>query len=112
MKIFGFGAQSADDKLSPVVFERQDPRSGEVAIKITHCGICHSDLHQVRNDWGNTQYPCVPGHEVSGVVTAVGEGVEKFKAGDRVGVGCMVNARCSRVAGPVLGRLVSFLSFL
>ncbi len=92
MKIFGFGVQSADDKLAPITFERQDPRPGEVAIKITHCGICHSDLHQVRNDWGNTQYPCVPGHEVSGVVTAVGEGVEKFKAGDRVGVGCMVNS--------------------
>ena len=92
MKIFGFGAQSADDKLAPVVFERKDPRAGEVAIKITHCGICHSDLHQVRNDWGNTTYPCVPGHEISGVVTAVGEGVSKFKEGDRVGVGCMVNS--------------------
>ncbi|MEL6383008.1 MAG: NAD(P)-dependent alcohol dehydrogenase [Cyanobacteria bacterium J06626_18] len=92
MKIYGFGAQSADDKLAPVVFERQDPRPGEVAIKITHCGICHSDLHQVRNDWGNTIYPCVPGHEVSGVVTAVGEGVGKFKEGNRVGVGCMINS--------------------
>ena len=88
MKTFGFGVQGADDKLGPVSFERQDPRSGEVAIKITHCGICHSDLHQARNDWGNTQYPCVPGHEVSGVVTAVGEGVKKVGVGDRVGVGC------------------------
>ncbi|NJM98978.1 MAG: NAD(P)-dependent alcohol dehydrogenase [Phormidesmis sp. RL_2_1] len=92
MKTFGFGVQSADDKLGPIVFDQQDPRSGEVAIKITHCGICHSDLHQVRDDWGNTQYPCVPGHEVSGVVSAVGEGVEKFKVGDRVGIGCMINS--------------------
>ena len=92
MKIFGFGAQSANDKLAPVTFERKAPRAGEVAIKITHCGVCHSDLHQVRDDWGNTRYPCVPGHEVSGVITAVGKGIEKFKAGDRVGVGCMVNS--------------------
>lgn len=92
MKIFGFGAQSAEAKLAPVTFERKDPRTGEVAIKITHCGICHSDLHQVRNDWDNTTYPCVPGHEISGVVTAVGEGVSKFKEGDRVGVGCMINS--------------------
>lgn len=92
MKIFGFGVQNADDELSPIVFERKEPRAGEVAIKITHCGICHSDLHQVRNDWGNTIYPCVPGHEVAGVITAVGEGVSRFKQGDRVGVGCMVNS--------------------
>jgi uncharacterized zinc-type alcohol dehydrogenase-like protein len=92
MKVFGFGVQSADDKLGPVVFERKDPRMGEVAIKITHCGICHSDLHQARNDWGNTIYPCVPGHEVVGVVTTLGDGVTRFKVGDRVGVGCMVNS--------------------
>jgi len=92
MKIFGFGVKSADDKLGPVVFEREAPRPGEVAIKITHCGICHSDLHQARNDWGNTIYPCVPGHEIAGVVTAVGNGVAKVKEGDRVGVGCMVNS--------------------
>lgn len=92
MKTFGFGTQSADEKLGPVVFERKDARPGEVAIKVTHCGICHSDLHQVRNDWGNTTYPCIPGHEVIGVVTAVGEGVSRFKEGDRVGVGCMVNS--------------------
>ncbi|MGF1536246.1 MAG: NAD(P)-dependent alcohol dehydrogenase [Elainellaceae cyanobacterium] len=92
MKIFGFGTQSANEKLGPVVFERKDLRAGEVAIKISHCGICHSDLHQVRNDWGNTTYPCVPGHEVIGVVSEVGEGVSAFKEGDRVGVGCMVNS--------------------
>ena len=98
MKTFGFGTQSGEDKLGPVVFERQDVRPGEVAIKVTHCGICHSDLHQARNDWGNTTYPCVPGHEVIGVVSAVGEGVSQFKEGDRVGVGCMVNS--CRVCDP------------
>ncbi|MGA7935661.1 MAG: NAD(P)-dependent alcohol dehydrogenase [Kovacikia sp.] len=92
MKVFGFGLQSADGLLGPVTFERKDLQAGEVAIKITHCGVCHSDLHQARNDWGNTRYPCVPGHEIIGVVSAVGDGVTKFKAGDRVGVGCMVNS--------------------
>ncbi|MGB3612832.1 MAG: NAD(P)-dependent alcohol dehydrogenase [Elainellaceae cyanobacterium] len=92
MKTFGWGTQSAEEKLEPVVFERKDVRPGEVAIKVTHCGVCHSDLHQVRNDWGNTAYPCVPGHEVIGIVSAVGEGVSNYKEGDRVGVGCMVNS--------------------
>ena len=92
MKVYGYGTQSAEQDLSPVVFERQDPKDGEVAIKITHCGVCHSDLHQARNDWGNTMYPCVPGHEIVGVVTTVGKGVERFKEGDRVGVGCMIDS--------------------
>ena len=92
MKVYGFGTKGADKKLEPVSFERVDPREGEVHFKVTHCGICHSDLHQARNDWGNTNYPCVPGHEIVGVVTAVGDGVTKFKPGDHVGVGCMVNS--------------------
>ncbi|MGC1528852.1 MAG: NAD(P)-dependent alcohol dehydrogenase, partial [Phormidesmis sp.] len=92
MKIFGFGTKSADEKLAPVFFERKGVSPGEVAIEITHCGICHSDLHQIRNDWGNTLYPCVPGHEIMGVVSEVGEGVSKYKKGDRVGVGCMINS--------------------
>lgn len=92
MNVFGFGLEKADGLLGPVSFERKGLKAGEVAIKITHCGVCHSDLHQARNDWGNTIYPCVPGHEIIGVVSAVGDGVTKFKAGDRVGVGCMVNS--------------------
>ena len=92
MKVYGFGAFGKDKDLVPVSFERQDPRAGEVAFKVTHCGVCHSDVHQARDDWGNTQYPCVPGHEVVGVVTAVGEGVTKCKEGDLVGVGCMINS--------------------
>ncbi|MBK1835449.1 NAD(P)-dependent alcohol dehydrogenase [Roseibacillus ishigakijimensis] len=92
MKVYGYATQGAEENLAAVAFERTDPREGEVAIKITHCGICHSDLHQARNDWGNTKYPCVPGHEIAGVVTAVGAGVSKYQEGDRVGIGCMVNS--------------------
>lgn len=92
MKVYGYGTQAADSDLGPVVFERKDPRPGEVAFQVTYCGVCHSDLHQVRNDWQNTRYPCVPGHEVVGKVTQVGDGVTKFKKGDLIGVGCMVNS--------------------
>jgi uncharacterized zinc-type alcohol dehydrogenase-like protein len=92
MKVYGYAALNSDKDLAPVVFERTDPREGEVAFDVIYCGVCHSDLHQIKNDWDNTQYPCVPGHEVVGKVTAVGEGVEKFKEGDLVGVGCMVNS--------------------
>ena len=93
MKVYGFGTEAKDKKLEPVVFERTDVREGEVAFKVLYCGVCHSDLHQVRNDWGNTVYPCVPGHEIVGEVTEVGKGVTRFKQGDKIGVGCMVN-RC------------------
>ncbi|ADM10233.1 alcohol dehydrogenase [Parvularcula bermudensis HTCC2503] len=92
MKVFGYGTEAADKDLVSVVFERKDPRAGEIAFKVTYCGVCHSDLHQVRNDWRNTTYPCVPGHEVVGEVTAVGDGVTRFAVGDVIGVGCMVNS--------------------
>ena len=92
MKVYGYGAPAADQPLAPVTFERRDPGPGEIAFKVTYCGVCHSDLHQVRNDWHNTLYPCVPGHEVVGEVTEVGEGVTRFSVGDTIGVGCMVNS--------------------
>ena len=92
MKVFGYGTKSKENDLSTVTFERREPRRGEVAIKVTHCGVCHSDLHQVKNDWSNTIYPCVPGHEVVGVISAVGEGVSTLSEGDIVGVGCMINS--------------------
>ncbi|MDP0491383.1 MAG: NAD(P)-dependent alcohol dehydrogenase [Verrucomicrobiota bacterium JB023] len=92
MKVYGYGTKSKEDELVPVTFERGELRDGEVAIQITHCGVCHSDLHQAKNDWGNTIYPCVPGHEIAGVVTEVGPGVTRYAKGDRVGVGCMVNS--------------------
>ncbi len=65
-------------------FERESPKADEVHIDILYCGVCHSDLHQVKNDWGNTLYPCVPGHEIIGKVVAVGSAVTKFKAVDSV----------------------------
>ena len=71
MKALGYGAIEAEDKLKPVEFERKEPRAGEIAFKVTYCGVCHSDLHQVNNDWDNSVYPCVPGHEVVGEVTSV-----------------------------------------
>ena len=92
MEVVGYGTQEASAKLSPLKFTREDPRAGEIAIEVTHCGVCHSDLHQARDDWDNTVWPCIPGHEVVGTVTAVGDGVTKFKVGDRAGVGCMVNS--------------------
>ncbi len=92
MQVHGYGVPEHGQPFVPVSFTRTDVRPGEVAIDVTHCGVCHSDLHFVDDDWGATVYPCVPGHEVAGVVTEVGAGVTKFKAGDRVGVGCMINS--------------------
>lgn len=92
MPVFGYGSQGKNKSLEPVVFEREALRAGEVAFKVTHCGVCHSDVHQARNDWQNTHYPCIPGHEVVGTVTDVGENVSDYKVGDTVGVGCMVNS--------------------
>ncbi|WP_313574354.1 NAD(P)-dependent alcohol dehydrogenase [Brevundimonas sp.] len=87
-----FAATAADQPLSPYSFERRDPGPDDVAIAIKYCGVCHSDLHVVKNDLGGTRYPIVPGHEIAGMVTAVGANVTRFKEGDRVGVGCMVDS--------------------
>jgi uncharacterized zinc-type alcohol dehydrogenase-like protein len=93
----GYGATRADAPLARLDFERRDPRPDDVQIEILYCGVCHSDLHTVRNEWGNTVYPVVPGHEIVGRVTRVGKEVTKFRVGDLVGVGCMVDScmRCS-----------------
>jgi uncharacterized zinc-type alcohol dehydrogenase-like protein len=88
----GYGATNAHEPLSKLDFQRREPRADDVRIDILYCGVCHSDLHTVRNEWGNTVYPVVPGHEIIGRVTAVGDKVTRFKTGDLVGVGCMVDS--------------------
>ncbi|CAG4974642.1 NAD(P)-dependent alcohol dehydrogenase [Novilysobacter luteus] len=87
-----YGAHAADQPLQPIDIERRTPGPGDVQIDIAYCGVCHSDLHTVRSEWGGTRYPCVPGHEIVGQVTAVGSAVTGFKVGDTVGVGCMVDS--------------------
>jgi uncharacterized zinc-type alcohol dehydrogenase-like protein len=87
-----YSAASATSPLGSTVIERRAPTSTYVQIQILYCGVCHSDLHFVRDEWHFTQYPAVPGHEIVGRVTAVGGGVKKFKVGDTVGVGCLVDS--------------------
>jgi alcohol dehydrogenase (NADP+) len=87
-----YAAQSATQPLSAFNIQRRDVGQHDVQIEILYCGVCHSDLHTVRNEWQSTTYPCVPGHEIIGRVTQVGQHVNKFQTGDTVGVGCMVNS--------------------
>lgn len=91
----GYGASGhllGGKTLSPMNIVRQKPKADEVLIEVLYCGVCHSDLHQVNNDWKNTIYPCVPGHEIIGKVQEAGSGAAPFKAGDIVGVGCMIDS--------------------
>ena len=92
MKTFSYAAHSAKAPLAPYTFERRPPGARDVVIEIHYCGICHSDIHTVRDEWGPMSYPLVPGHEITGVVTAVGSAVTKYSVGDLVGVGCMVDS--------------------
>jgi uncharacterized zinc-type alcohol dehydrogenase-like protein len=94
----GYAAEGPYSRLKPVRLQRPDPGEGEVAIDVLFCGVCHSDIHQVRNEWKNTVYPCMPGHEIVGRVTATGSGVQRHAVGDLVGVGCMVDS--CRQCGP------------
>ena len=87
-----YGATAPDSGVGPMQITRRGLRHDDVLIEITHCGICHSDLHSARNDWGGTVYPIVPGHEIVGIVSAVGESVTRHKVGDRVAIGCMVDS--------------------
>jgi alcohol dehydrogenase (NADP+) len=94
-KAKAYSAASATSPMAPTTITRRDPTENDVQIEILFCGICHSDLHQVRNEWKEvmpTVYPCVPGHEIVGRVTKVGSAVNKFKAGDLAAVGCMVDS--------------------
>lgn len=92
MQAHGYANHSPTGALEPFSFERREPRPQDVAIDILYCGVCHSDIHFARNEWGRTPYPCVPGHEIVGRVQAVGSEVTKFKTGDLVGVGCIVDS--------------------
>ncbi|MES2473394.1 MAG: NAD(P)-dependent alcohol dehydrogenase [Pseudomonadota bacterium] len=92
MQTKAFAAQSAATPLAPAMIERREPGPKDVAIEILYCGVCHSDLHTARSEWPGTQYPCVPGHEIIGKITAVGGDVKKFKPGQIVGVGCLVDS--------------------
>ncbi len=92
MKAQGYANQSPTDTLKPFEFERREPSADDIAIDILYCGVCHSDIHSARNEWGGTHYPFVPGHEIIGCVSAVGANVTKFSAGDLVGVGCLVDS--------------------
>src|SRR6266481_2474985 len=90
-----FAARSATSDLGPFTVQRRAPRAQDVQIEILYCGVCHSDLHQVRDEWNAimpTAYPCVPGHEIVGRVVKVGSAVRKFKEGDMAAVGCMVDS--------------------
>ncbi len=92
MKAKAYANHAADKPFVPYSFDRREPGSEDVAIDIEFCGICHSDIHTARSEWGPTPYPCVPGHEIVGRVQKVGSAVKKFKVGDAVGVGCMVDS--------------------
>lgn len=91
-KTIGYAATNNKSPLAPFHFERRNPLPTDVQIEILFCGVCHSDIHQVRNEWGNSTFPMVPGHEIVGTVIHVGSEVTKFKIGDKVGVGCMVGS--------------------
>jgi uncharacterized zinc-type alcohol dehydrogenase-like protein len=92
MQTKAYAAQSATSPLGPLAIDRREPGPKDVAIDILYCGVCHSDLHTARSEWPGTKYPCVPGHEIVGKVTQVGSSVTRFKPGQLVGVGCMVDS--------------------
>jgi uncharacterized zinc-type alcohol dehydrogenase-like protein len=92
LECHGFATQSATTPLAPFSFQRRDPGPSDVQIEIMFCGVCHSDIHMARGEWGNSNFPSLPGHEIVGRVTAVGAAVHGFKTGDLAGVGCMVDS--------------------
>ena len=92
MTIKAYAAHDATSPLVPFTIERREPGPQDIEIDILYCGVCHSDLHQARNEWQGTTYPCVPGHEIVGRVTRVGSSVTAFKPGDRAAIGCMVDS--------------------
>ena len=97
MQAKGYAVPQASKQLEPFTFERRDLKPGDVQLDIAYAGICHSDIHQAREEWGPAIFPMVPGHEIAGVVTAIGSSVTKFKVGDRIGVGVFIDScrKCS-----------------
>lgn len=92
MKVSAYGVKSPNTPLVPLEIERKSVQAQDIAIKILYCGVCHSDLHTARGEWGGTRYPCVPGHEIVGEVIEIGNQVHRYKIGDIVGVGCLVDS--------------------
>lgn len=88
----GYAAKDSKSPLTPFEFKRREPKPHDILIEIDYCGVCHSDIHQVRNEWGSAVYPMVPGHEIVGHITKVGKEVTKFRVGDLAGVGCLVDS--------------------
>jgi uncharacterized zinc-type alcohol dehydrogenase-like protein len=101
ISVKGYAAQGANTPLTPYSFNRREVGKYDVLITIRYCGICHSDIHQVRNEWGSSAFPMVPGHEIIGIVTEIGSEVTRFKKGDCVGVGCFVDScrKCDNCHG-------------
>ena len=92
IQVKGYAAHKAGATLAPFSFQRREPRDTDIVIDIQYCGICHTDIHQVRDEWGGSVFPMVPGHEIVGIVSRVGTRVKKFKPGDNAGVGCFVES--------------------
>jgi uncharacterized zinc-type alcohol dehydrogenase-like protein len=92
MQVQAYGVTAGDRPLEPLQIERREPGPRDIAIEIAYCGVCHSDLHTARGEWGGTLYPCVPGHEIIGTVRSVGSEVSRFEVGQTVGVGCLVDS--------------------
>ena len=106
MKVHGYAVQQAKAPLSQYSFERRDPRNNDIVIDIQYCGICHTDIHQVNDEWGGSTYPMVPGHEIVGIVKEVGPKVTRYAVDDIVGVGCFVDS--CRKCGPCLKGLEQY----
>src|SRR3954466_15320152 len=92
MKTIAYAAHDPKKPLAPFTFERREPKSHDVVIEIQYCGVCHSDIHQVRDEWGGSIYPMVPAHAIVGRASRGGANVKKVKSGDLAGVGCMVDS--------------------
>jgi alcohol dehydrogenase (NADP+) len=92
IQVNGYAAQQAKSILTPYSFERREPRAYDVVIDIRYCGICHTDIHQVGDEWGGSTFPMIPGHEITGIISQVGPKVTRYKIGDRVGVGCFIDS--------------------